>query len=114
MALIEIAKKVGEQMGKSLMKEKIKKNSKGEEEMAKVIPQFKKTETKEEELAEPLDIRESENEEKEIHMNQMSREEAKKAWEEKQNEAKAIKSKYIYKQVAPGKVEKVKIESEGK
>lgn len=114
MALIEIAKKIGEQMGKSLMKEKIKKNSKGEEEMAEITPQFVKKETVEEENAEPVNVRKTEDEESEMHRSQMLREEAKKAWEEKQNKMSAIKSKFIYKQVAPGKVEKVKIEKEEK
>jgi hypothetical protein len=107
MALIEIAKKIGSQMGKSLMKEKIKKNSQGEEEMANVIPQFQKIETKEEEMAEPLNVKKSEVESDEMHKEGMSKEDMKKAWEEKQNMLKSKKDKYVYKKVGEGAVEKV-------
>lgn len=99
MAMIDMAKKIGEQMGKSLIKEKMKKYSKGEEEMKAVIPQF----SKEEEPAMPL------NEKKSDAEIMMSKEESKKAWDEKQNEIKSKKKKMIYKQVEPGKVEKVEV-----
>jgi hypothetical protein len=107
MALIEIAKKIGSQMGKSLMKEKIKKNSQGEEEMANVIPQFQQVETKEEEMAEPLNVKKGEVESDEMHKEGMSKEDMKKAWEEKQNMLKSKKDKYIYKKVGEGAVEKI-------